>query len=111
MDKNDSPPSFDDNPLVYRVSEDLAPGQALTTIKAHDPDTIGTLEYAIVEGNMQRFSLDKNSGALRLVDSLDRETENTYKLTVRCSDGKQFTDAVVTIEVSGPIIICYYQHH
>lgn len=100
LDKNDSPPSFKDTPLHYSVSEDLGPGQPIATIKAEDPDTIGTLNYTIIKGDDGHFLLDKSSGVLKLMDSLDRETKDTYKLTVRCSDGLQFTDTIVTIEVS-----------
>ncbi|KAG5892988.1 hypothetical protein JTB14_031839 [Gonioctena quinquepunctata] len=100
LDKNDSPPSFKDAPLHFSVSEDLGPGQSIATIRAEDPDTIGTLEYTFIKGDDGRFSLDKTSGVLRLVDSLDRETKDTYKLLVRCSDGNQYTDTIVTVEVT-----------
>ncbi|CAH0559968.1 unnamed protein product [Brassicogethes aeneus] len=100
LDKNDSPPSFKDTPLQFFVSEDLGPGQSIATIRAEDPDTIGELEYSLIKGHDGHFTLDKNSGVLRLEDSLDRETKDTYKLTVRASDGIQYTDTVVTVQVT-----------
>lgn len=100
LDKNDSPPSFKDTPLYFSVSEDLGPGQIIATLKAEDPDTIGTLEFSLINGDEGNFILDKNTGVLRLTDSLDRETKDIYKLTVRCSDGNQYTDTVITIQVS-----------
>ncbi|XP_050300468.1 cadherin-related tumor suppressor isoform X2 [Anthonomus grandis grandis] len=100
LDKNDSPPAFQDAPLHYSVSEDLGPGQPFATIKAEDPDTIGQLEYSILQGGDGKFSLDKKSGVLKLTDSLDRETKDVYKLTIRASDGIQTTDTVVTVEVN-----------
>lgn len=100
LDKNDSPPSFTDTLLNYSVSEDLGAGQPVATIKANDPDSIGQLEYTLIHGDDGHFVLDTNNGVLRLVDSLDRETKDVYKLTVRASDGIQNTDAVVTIQVS-----------
>ncbi|CAH1187899.1 unnamed protein product [Phyllotreta striolata] len=100
LDKNDSPPSFKDAPLHYSVSEDLGPGQSIAVIKAEDPDTIGALEYTLLKGGEKKFSLEKSSGLLRLVDSLDRETTDNYKLLVRCSDGNQYTDTIVHIEVT-----------
>uniref|UniRef100_A0A6P7GGN4 Cadherin-related tumor suppressor n=1 Tax=Diabrotica virgifera virgifera TaxID=50390 RepID=A0A6P7GGN4_DIAVI len=100
LDKNDSPPSFKDAPLHFSVSEDLGPGQSIATIKAEDPDTIGSLDYSLLKGDDGKFSLDKTTGVLRLIDSLDRETKDVYKLLVRCSDGNQFTDTVVSIEVT-----------
>ncbi|XP_066141158.1 cadherin-related tumor suppressor isoform X1 [Euwallacea fornicatus] len=100
LDKNDSPPSFEGSSLHYSVSEDLGPGQSFATLKAEDPDTIGRLEYSILSGDDGKFDLDKSTGVLKLTDSLDRETKEGYKLTVRCSDGNQYTDVVVTVEVN-----------
>lgn len=99
LDKNDSPPSFKDTPLQFQVSEDLGPGEPIATIRAEDPDTIGDLEYTLVKGHDGRFTLDRQGGVLRLDDSLDRETKDIYKLTVRASDGLQYTDTIVTIQV------------
>ncbi|XP_068085239.1 cadherin-related tumor suppressor [Anabrus simplex] len=98
LDRNDSPPSFRDAQLVHSVSEDLPPGHAVATLRASDPDTLGELRYSLVSGDDGRFELDGSTGVLRLRDSLDRETKDTYKLTVRASDGLQHTDAVVTIK-------------
>lgn len=100
LDKNDSPPSFKDTPLEYSVSEDLGAGQPVATLKAEDPDTIGQLEYSLISGGDGHFNLDKQFGVLKLVDSLDRETKDVYKLTVRASDGIQHTDTIVTVQVS-----------
>lgn len=71
----------------------------MATIKADDPDTIGQLEYALVRGDDGHFTLDSSTGVLRLVDSLDRETKDLYRLTVRASDGNQHTDTVVNVQV------------
>ncbi|KYB27849.1 cadherin-related tumor suppressor [Tribolium castaneum] len=100
LDKNDSPPSFKDTPLYYSISEDLGPGQSVATVKADDPDTIGVLEYSLIRGDDGHFVLDKNTGVLTLVDSLDRETKDVYKLTVRASDGNQHTDTVLTVQIT-----------
>lgn len=99
LDKNDSPPSFKDTTLHFRISEDLGPGQSVATVKADDPDTIGELEYTLIKGDDGHFVLDKQSGVLSLVDSLDRETKDIYKLTVRANDGNQYTDTVLTVQV------------
>lgn len=107
LDKNDSPPSFKDTPLVFSISEDLGPGQPVATMKADDPDTIGELEYTLIHGDDGHFTLDADSGVLRLVDSLDRETKDLYKLTVRASDGNQHTDTVVDIQVSSVVLLIF----
>lgn len=100
LDKNDSPPVFRDEPIVFTVSEDLSPGHSVGTIRATDPDTIGSLSYALIGGDDNKFTLDTNSGILKLTDTLDRETKGLYKLTVRVSDGVQNTDTTISVQVS-----------
>lgn len=100
LDKNDSPPSFRDMPHEFSVSEDLPVGHVVATIRATDPDTPGPLNYAIVSGDHGQFELDSATGALRLRDSLDRETADTYKVQVRASDGVQSAETIITVTVS-----------
>uniref|UniRef100_A0A1B0CD99 Cadherin domain-containing protein n=1 Tax=Lutzomyia longipalpis TaxID=7200 RepID=A0A1B0CD99_LUTLO len=100
LDKNDSPPTFRDLPLVFSVSEDLGAGQHVATLKATDPDTIGTLSYALISGDDDKFTLESDTGILKLRDSLDRELKDIYKLTVRVTDGVQYTETTVTIQVT-----------
>lgn len=103
LDKNDSPPVFRDEPIVFTVSEDLSPGHSVGTIKATDPDTIGALGFALIGGDDKKFVLDKSSGILKLVDTLDRESKDLYKLNVRVSDGEQNTDTIVSVQVMYPM--------
>jgi protocadherin Fat 4 len=100
MDKNDSPPTFRDLPSSYMVSEDLGTGQLVATIKASDPDTIGKLEYSLISGDDGKFLLDKADGTLKLRDTLDRETKDLYKLVIRVTDGVQYTETTITVQVS-----------
>lgn len=100
MDKNDSPPTFRDLPQSYMVSEDLGTGQLVATIKASDPDTIGKLEYSLISGDDGKFLLEKFQGTLKLRDTLDRETKDLYKLLIRVTDGVQYTETTVAIQVS-----------
>lgn len=99
MDKNDSPPTFRDLPQSYMVSEDLGTGQLVATIKASDPDTIGKLEYSLVSGDDGKFLLEKYQGTLKLRDTLDRETKDLYKLLIRVTDGVQYTETTIAIQV------------
>ncbi|XP_058820979.1 cadherin-related tumor suppressor [Topomyia yanbarensis] len=100
LDKNDSPPTFRDIPLVFSASEDLAVGQTVAQITATDPDTLGALEYSLVNGDTDRFLLEKDTGLLKLRDALDRETEDTYRLVVSVTDGVQSTETTVTVQVT-----------
>lgn len=99
MDKNDSPPVFRDLSQVFMVSEDLGVGQVVAKIRAHDPDTIGKLEYELISESEDKFLLDKFDGTLKLKDTLDRETKDVYKLVIRVTDGVQSTETTITIQV------------
>lgn len=99
LDKNDESPTFRDMPLSYMVSEDIGIGQVVATIKATDPDTIGKLEYSLISGDDGKFALDKHQGTLKLRDTLDRETKDLYKLLIRVTDGVQFTETTISIQV------------
>ena len=100
MDKNDSPPTFRDLPTTFSVSEDLGAGQIVASISATDPDTIGKLEYSTVSGDDGKFILEKDTGVLKLRDTLDRETKDLYKLVIRVTDGVQYTETTIAIQVS-----------
>lgn len=100
MDKNDSPPVFRDTPLVFSVSEDLGAGHSIATVRATDPDTIGTLSYSLISGDDRKFQLNSETGLLRLRDTVDRETKDVYLLVIQVSDGVQFTETTIKIQVT-----------
>lgn len=82
------------------MSEDFSPGQAIGTIKATDPDKLGALQFELIDAaDDKHFELDKISGVLKLIDVLDRETSDSYRLNVRVSDGVQHTDTIVSVQV------------
>lgn len=107
MDKNDSPPTFRDLPTTFSVSEDLGAGQVVAAISATDPDTIGKLEYSAISGDDGKFILEKDTGVLKLRDTLDRETKDLYKLVIRVTDGVQYTETTIAIQVR--LFINFYQ--
>lgn len=101
LDKNDSPPVFPGGPVVLRVSEELGAGQAVGSVRAKDPDSLGRLRYELraPPEASEKFALEPDSGLLKLVEPLDREVHDSYKLVVRASDGIQYTDTTITIQV------------
>ncbi|XP_055921859.1 cadherin-related tumor suppressor [Eupeodes corollae] len=99
-DKNDSPPVFRDVPLQFSVSEDLGAGHTVATIRATDPDTLGTLTYTMINGDDGKFLLEPDTGKLRLKDALDRETKDVYHLIIRVTDGVQHTETTVIVQVT-----------
>lgn len=104
LDRNDSPPVFRDKPISLSVSEELGPGHQIGVIKAIDPDTVGELTYSLVDGGDKKFHLDKNSGALKLIDTLDRETKGLYELMIRVSDGIQDSDTKISVQVRKTVV-------
>ncbi len=52
-----------------------------------------------MSGDGKKFLLDSNTGILTLRDTLDRETKDAYELIVRVTDGVQFSETSVTIQV------------
>ncbi|XP_046802630.1 cadherin-related tumor suppressor isoform X1 [Lucilia cuprina] len=100
LDKNDSPPVFRDLPLSFNVSEDLTAGHLIATIRASDPDTLGSLTFSLVNGDDSKFFLERDTGKLRLKEALDRELKENYQLKIRVSDGVQHTETIVEITVT-----------
>ncbi|XP_053960517.1 cadherin-related tumor suppressor-like [Anastrepha ludens] len=100
LDKNDSPPVFRDTPLAFNVSEDLGAGHQVATIRATDPDTLGSLTFSLIGGGDDKFLLEPETGRLRLKDALDRELKDKYVLQLRVADGVQSTDTTAEILVT-----------
>ena len=88
-DYNDNPPVF--SPVGYgtKVREDIDPGSYLMSVTARDSDT-GTnkdFKYSIFEGNPDKqFRIDPKHGHVYVNQRLDRETQESYLLTIRATN-------------------------
>jgi hypothetical protein len=100
LDKNDTPPSWPSKMKALSVSENAPVGQQIATLTATDEDSKGTITYSIVDGNDGKFELDSVNGVLKIIDTLDRESEEEWILTVRADDGVQSSDTKVSVMVS-----------
>lgn len=79
-------------------------GHLIATLRATDPDQLGTLSFSLIGGGDDgKFLLEAQTGKLRLQEALDRELKDIYKLEVRVSDGVQHTDTFVLIQVRAKI--------
>ncbi|KAL7855856.1 hypothetical protein AOLI_G00194600 [Acnodon oligacanthus] len=99
-DSNDHAPFFQHNTYQLSVSEDAPVGSVLLILLAEDQDYSDKnthLDYAITGGNEQRrFCLEvitvrteaqqRTAGHLVLCNTLDRETTETYSLTITVMD-------------------------
>ncbi|XP_041838939.1 protocadherin-23 [Melanotaenia boesemani] len=100
LDFNDYEPVFDQDVYTLTVPEDTPTDTTLLTLAAEDKDWSPEnthLDYAIIRGNEEkRFCMEvkmvpvdnqlKNVGKLVLCNPLDRETTDSYELTVSVSD-------------------------
>lgn len=100
LDFNDHAPFFQHNTYQVSVCEDIPVGSVLLTLLAQDQDYSeenSRLDYTITGGNEEsRFCIESGAvpaefqkstvGYLVLCDALDRETTETYTLTVTVMD-------------------------
>ena len=80
------PPAFDDRPSTTRTIPENTTGNIGLPVSATDPDDT-TLIYSLDTASAAVFTVDA-SGQLRTQAALDHETQNSYFVTVRVSDGK-----------------------
>lgn len=64
---------------------------SMQQVSATDRDTVGgTVRYALTNANpfsaLTQFSINRTTGELNLLQSLDRETDDTISLVVTASD-------------------------
>ncbi|KAK5865746.1 hypothetical protein PBY51_019991 [Eleginops maclovinus] len=100
LDTNDHAPLFLQDIFTLTVAENMPTDTTLLTLSAEDQDWSPKnthLDYAIIRGNEERrFCLEvkmvqvenqmRNVGKLVLCNPLDRETKDSYSLTVSVSD-------------------------
>ena len=98
----------DNNPIVtsgqsFTVAENTTNGTSIGTIAATDADLSTTFSaWTIVSGNTGNvFALDSSTGALSVLNALDRESTASYTLTVNVSDGTNTSsNQTLTITIS-----------
>ncbi|KAM7290979.1 cadherin-related tumor suppressor [Ixodes scapularis] len=98
LDRNDSPPRFQNGPYTISLSEDAPVGSTVAVLQADDPDLEGSVRFSIAEGQSDagHFRIDPQTGALLLVEALDRELQAQHLFSVTATDGLQSTEAPVT---------------
>lgn len=104
-DVNDNPPTFSHPVYSARVPEDLPVGSVIAWLEAHDPDEglSGQVRYSLVDDGDGAFQVDKVSGAVRILQSLNFEKRQVYNMTARARDkGKPASltsECLVVVEV------------
>ncbi|WP_169570266.1 cadherin domain-containing protein [Sneathiella limimaris] len=80
------------------IAEDASVGDVVGTVSAVDPEG-GTLSYSFSDDAGGMFTIDPNSGEIKLAGGLDFETTENYTVTVDVSDGVNITQQTFTINV------------
>ncbi|XP_033643933.1 protocadherin-15-like isoform X5 [Asterias rubens] len=101
QDVNDNGPMF--VPVEYTVDvieNDIVKG--FLVLRALDIDETAVLEYTIISGDVQTFSIDPNNGSLSLLKVLDFETIQTHMLQVTVHDtgSIELLNATATVTVN-----------
>uniref|UniRef100_A0AAZ3SHU6 Protocadherin-16 n=1 Tax=Oncorhynchus tshawytscha TaxID=74940 RepID=A0AAZ3SHU6_ONCTS len=89
-DVNDNPPAFGRAEYAVSLSEGAGAGTEIIRLTATDPDSAPNAEvqYSISSGDeMDLFTIDQWTGALRLQRQLDREHQSSHVVIVQASDG------------------------
>ncbi|KAM6907301.1 protocadherin-16 [Xenentodon cancila] len=102
-DVNDNPPVFSRAEYTVSLSEGAVSGTEIIRLTATDPDSTPNAEvqYSISSGDeVDLFSIDQWTGALRLQQALDREHQSTHTVIVQATDGHgHFALVPVIVEV------------
>uniref|UniRef100_A0A3Q3E892 Cadherin domain-containing protein n=1 Tax=Labrus bergylta TaxID=56723 RepID=A0A3Q3E892_9LABR len=115
LDANDNSPVFGQSVYQASVPENAAIDTVVVTVSATDADEgpNGDITYNFdhaSDNHDSLFSLDQKSGEIRVIGSVDFETETSFELRVRAKDGPGLTSyctvimAVTDINDNPPVI-------
>ncbi|RZC34665.1 Cadherin domain containing protein [Asbolus verrucosus] len=94
-DANDNPPSFPSTAIVRQIREGISVHTPIVTVTADDPDygLNGKVTYSISQqepdDNNRHFGINPISGVIHTLLPIDRETIDTFRLTVVATDQAQ----------------------
>lgn len=92
VDENDNPPSFPSTAIVRQIKEGISIKTPIVTVTAEDPDSgkNGKVLYTLTKqepnSHKRHFSINAETGVIYTLQEIDRETIDTYKLTVVATD-------------------------
>ncbi|XP_015840656.1 cadherin-23 isoform X2 [Tribolium castaneum] len=93
LDENDNNPFFLGEPQSLLISEDTPVGRQVAIIEAKDADSgeFGKITYLLDRISSEgKFSIDADSGILKVSDKLDREEKHSYLLVIEAWDNYQY---------------------
>lgn len=92
IDENDNPPSFPSTAIVRQIKEGIPVKTPIVTVTAEDPDSgiNGKVIYSLINqepsNNNRHFSINPATGVIFTLRDIDRETIDTFKLTILATD-------------------------
>ncbi|XP_062857009.1 protocadherin-20 [Trichomycterus rosablanca] len=88
QDVNDNVPRFEKQNYQVEIEENNEPGVSLIQVRASDADSQldGKVAYLLIYSMPAFFSVNKETGVLSVLESLDREQQGAYTLTVLARD-------------------------
>ena len=83
--KSDKPPEFANGSYVFTVSESATSGHQIGRVRTITKSTsdVKKIDFELVSGDKATFSVDKNSGAVKLLKKVDYEQIQTFVLSVK----------------------------
>lgn len=93
LDENDNSPYFLVEPKALTIPENIHLGREIAKIQALDADSgeFGKITYLLDRLSSQgKFSIDTNTGVLKVTDKLDREEKASYLLVIEAWDNYQY---------------------
>ena len=100
-------PAFESESATFDVPENVDIATVVTTVIATDPN-YDTLTYTLGGPDAASFDLDSTSGELSTKVPLDRETKDSYNLTLSVHDGKDIhgnSDTTVDDTMSATVTV------
>ena len=90
QDVNDEAPEFNQTTYEFPVRENDLPQTYLGTVQAHDPDSYphNVFEYSMLSSGAiyETFLLNKDTGEIHTLQSLDRDTQPSFEIVVIARD-------------------------
>ncbi|NXX39580.1 PCDA2 protein, partial [Tricholaema leucomelas] len=92
LDVNDNAPQFNQSVYKVKLPEDALEGTLVLRVKATDPDlgvygdVIYEIDNIVPASSSDPFSIDANSGEIRLTGALDYEAVTFYELNIKAKD-------------------------
>ncbi|EDO39462.1 predicted protein, partial [Nematostella vectensis] len=93
-------PVFSGTPFSATLTENDPIGTTVLKVIAIDEDSADTLSYSLSGSNSAHFAIGSSTGVITTAQLLDRETVNSYSLTVSVSDGTATVNQALSVTIN-----------